>query len=165
MLPEIVKEMSGDIRKIIPVLGYFQPIMVKNGYFDLVVASSAIHHSSDLGGLLQEIYRVLNADGKLVMLNETPWGFFAYFIRMIKLCVGLMILTILHRHTKISKSISADGILYDPHLGDYMHSFHQWNRAITDAGFSYSVFPTGLFSEKHQANQKVKLAHFICKKL
>jgi len=160
----VVGGMTGDSKKIFPVLGYFQPIVVEDGFFDLVVASSAIHHSPDLGGLLQEIARTLKHDGKLVILNETPWKFSAYFCHLVKNCIQLIIAAVWRRTAKVPKVISVNGILYDPGLGDYMHSFYQWNQAIAGAGFSSHLVSTNLFTQKHQVGQRVKLVHFICEK-
>jgi len=46
----------------------------KDGSFDIVLISSALHHSSDLSSTLKEINRVLKSDGKLILLNEPSTG-------------------------------------------------------------------------------------------
>ena len=129
-----------------------------------MVASSAIHHSPDLDGLLLEINRVLKSDGKLVILNETPWGFLSYFAYLFKTFTELIISCFFQKTNIISKTISINGILYDPRLGDYMHSYYQWDKAIKGAKFSYHTFATGLFTQKNQTGQRNKLVHFICSK-
>ena len=164
MLPEIVKKMSGNMEKIKPVHGFFQPILVEDGFFDVVVSSSAVHHSADMEELLREINRVLKPGGKLVILNETPWSNFSYFVCVVKMCIRLLVCTMLRKTKQLPKQINQNGILYDPFLGDFMHAFYQWDQAIKKAGFSFKTIFTNLFTQKKQKNQKLKLVHFICDK-
>lgn len=78
MLPALAELMRGDLSKIIPIRGLFTPILVNNGFFDMVVASSAVHHAPDLAECLCEVYRVTKPGGLFLILNETPISSFWY---------------------------------------------------------------------------------------
>lgn len=162
MLPEIVKNMGGIQSKIEPIIGLFSPLLVNDGNYDLIVASSSIHHADNLFQLLQELRRVLKKGGKLLILNETPTIFMKYLLNIIKIILIILYKTIRKKVKEFEQTISASYILYDPYLGDREYTFYHWNKAITQAGFKYEIIETPFFPYKKRRNQKTKLTHFIC---
>jgi 2-polyprenyl-3-methyl-5-hydroxy-6-metoxy-1,4-benzoquinol methylase len=76
MLPGVINILGGDGSKITPIRGLFQPILQAGGYYDVIVASSAVHHSDNLIGLLKELNRVIAKDGKVILVNEIAFSNF-----------------------------------------------------------------------------------------
>ncbi len=165
MLPEIVRMMDGDMCKIEPVLGLFNPLPVENGYYDIVVASSAIHHSASLFQVLKECNRVLKMNGKLVILNETPLTTLRYCLKVVKFFCSVIGCLIKRDFPELSPALSRSGILYDPYLRDNIYTYSQWEQAIKQTGFSFKLIATPYFTEKKKKRQVVKLSHFICVKV
>ena len=78
MLPQVVERLEGDAGKIHRILGLFEPVQRPDRYYDLVTASSAIHHAPNLFSVLRELRRVVADDGSILLLNETPRTFEEY---------------------------------------------------------------------------------------
>ncbi len=57
------------------VLADMNHLPFEDGYFDLVVCSATLHHSSDIPGALAEIARVLRPGGRALVVNEPVAGF------------------------------------------------------------------------------------------
>jgi SAM-dependent methyltransferase len=163
-MPEIVRMMNGDIGKIDPVLGLFSPLPVENEYYDIIVASSAIHNSNNLFQVLRECNRVLKRNGRLVILNETPLATLRYFLKVVKFFGSVISCLIKRNFPEYSPSVSRAGIFYDPYLCDNIYTYAQWERAIKQTGFSSKLISTPYFTDKKKKHQVVKLAHFICEK-
>ena len=162
MLPEVVRIMGGNISKINPILGLFQPLLVEDGHYDLIVASSALHHAENLFSLMRELRRVLRKGGKLYVLNETPYPFIKYFIMLLKTNLFILFKTLSKKIAEFEQAISAGYILYDPYLGDRTYANYQWINAIKQAGFQCEMIPTPFFPYKKRKNQGNKIKHFIC---
>ena len=160
MLPVIVELMKGTMPKINPIRGLFSPIRRPDGYYDLVVASSAVHHATNLMELLTELRRVLRSGGKLVILNETPANNFEMLLKYIRGFGGLIKGYVLRRSLPRVPEYSSNGILYDPYLGDHVYSRHQWHSAFAFSGFRYSMIRTSysVYKGEHGA----RLTHFVC---
>jgi len=161
MLPEMVKLLDGDIKKINLVRGLFTPIQKPNGYYDIIVASSAVHHANSLYEILPELKRVLKSGGKLFILNETPTFFLSMLNKYIKGFLGIFFNLLQNKSTTNVSTYSQHGILYDPYLGDHIYSYQQWDKAIRFAGFKYSIvhLPFGPYKG---ISKGLKLKHFIC---
>ena len=164
MLPSIVKGLNGNISKIQPVRALFSPLFVEDETYDLIVASSAVHHAPDLIPLLLELKRVLKSNGQLLILNETPVPNLIYQLRLIKFFIIFFTKTFSNTIDLYSPKISSNGILYDPHLGDIAYSFKQWKLMFKAAELQYEVFSTPFYTHKEKKNQRYKLTHFICQK-
>lgn len=162
MLPHIVRLLKGTISKINPILGLFSPLLVDDGYYDLIVASSSIHHSDNLFSLLKELRRALKKGGRLYILNETPYPYKQYLIEIFNRSIKIIYKAFRKKVNEFEDKISGNGILCDPYLGDYRFSYYQWDRAITQAGFRYKIQITPYFPYKSNEKQKIKLTHFIC---
>jgi len=162
MLPEVVRIMGGNISKINPILGLFQPILVEDDHYDLIVASSALHHSENLFSLMRELRRVLRKGGKLYILNETPYSFMKYFSLLLKMNFLILFKTLRKNVSEFEQAISPGHILYDPYLGDRTYANYQWIKAIQQAGFQYEMISTPFFPYKKRKKQSNKIKHFFC---
>ena len=72
VLPGAVALMDGRPDRVERVCGDFLPLLVDERSIDLVVMSSAFHHTDRPEELLGEFRRILRPDGAVVLLNETP---------------------------------------------------------------------------------------------
>ena len=101
-------------------------------------------------------------DGYLFILNETPLSNLRYLLIMIKRFIRIYIDTIFKNYRSKSPSISSNGILYDPILGDRIYPLWYWLKAIrmSDLSLSESI-NTRLPTVKGEKG--IKLRHFICK--
>lgn len=165
VLPEIVKLMQGNIAKINPIWGAFYPLLVENEHYDIVIASSAFHHASNLYQTLRECNRVLKKGGLLLILNERPMGILRYFLRVVTFSISAVICLISKNYPEYSAAISKSGILDNPYLGDNTYLYSQWQQSIKKTGFSFKTIVTPYHIYKRRKNQKEKLIHFICRKL
>jgi SAM-dependent methyltransferase len=164
MLPEVVELMHGNIDKIVPVEGFFTPILFEDKSIDLVVASSSLHHGENLEFLLNEISRVLKNDGILIILNETPCQYLKYLTLVLRCIVKILARTISSMYKSSSPSISSSGYLYNPTLGDRIYPEWYWRKALSAAHFHVKkVIRTGYFSTKKDKSG-IRLTHFICGK-
>jgi ubiquinone/menaquinone biosynthesis C-methylase UbiE len=164
MMPGLIRLMNGNAEKIEPIEGVFSPLLFDDGSLDAVVISSSLHHAASLDQVLKEIHRVLNKDGLLFILNETPFSNTRYVLSIIKQFIVMMKNTILHKYKSISQHISSSGFLYDPVLGDKAYPTWYWEKAITNARFALiEVQDTKLFTLKEQ-NNGLHLVHFLCNK-
>lgn len=164
MLPEIVRLMTGDGKKITPVRGLFTPILFSDASLDICVSSSALHHAENLEGTLSEIRRVLKDGAYLFVLNETPDEDEAYVDRLDKEFVVMKSECEQKAYRSQAKTISSAGLLYDPLLWDKTYPVWYWMEAMKRAGFrSVKMIRTDLFSLKTDTTG-TKLTHFICKK-
>jgi SAM-dependent methyltransferase len=90
------------------ILADMNDLPFEDKYFDLVICSATLHHSSDLGRVFGEISRVLRPDGRVIVVNEPVQG--------VAKALGSRA-----RHTR------------DEHIHEDPVSFVQWRRAIRDA--------------------------------
>jgi len=163
LLPQINDLIGGKIEKITAYRGLFNPLNFKDKHFDIIVMSSAIHHSPNIRETLNEYKRVLKDDGVILLLNETPLTWFQYLTYMWK---EFFYINYSHfkRSIKSFHMVSNNGILYDPYLGDTYYSFSHFVKIFSSIGMSYTIVNTGLFPYQHMKNQKYCLTHFILKK-
>jgi SAM-dependent methyltransferase len=164
MLPGVVALMGGVAAKIRPVRALFTPLLVQDGSYDLIVASSALHHAPRLDDVLRECRRVLKPSGTMVLLNETPLGTPRYLYKMVRTGIDLAARSLKGAYEALSPSISISGILYDPYLGDTVYSFSQWRSAFEQAGWSHIIIRTGLSSYKRRMKRPARLTHFVLRK-
>jgi ubiquinone/menaquinone biosynthesis C-methylase UbiE len=156
MLPQITELLGGIRSKIRMCLGLMDPLPFPDGSYDVITASSSIHHATNLFSVLAGLRRVLKRDGVLLLLNETPRPFDEYLNYSL-----LMMCRILERvrrrsSTEFQESLSANGILYDPKLGDTAFAFYQYANALTDAGFRWGIVRSGVYTGP------LELVHFVC---
>ncbi len=146
VLPAMVAEVGGEIDKIERVCGTFTPLPLEDDSIDLVVMSSAFHHASEPGALLDELRRVLSASGVVVLLNETPWpslGLLGFSLRL--MFVHLWNVAGLPPR-RWAGELGDDHVLYDPRLGDRAYTARSWRALAGRAGFSIQMRDTGMFS-------------------
>jgi SAM-dependent methyltransferase len=161
MLPGVIERMGGVASKIRPIRGLFTPLLVEDGAYDLIVASSALHHAPRLTDVLQECRRVIKPSGAMVLLNETPLGTARYLYKMARVCVDITLKSMRGRYVAWSPSVASSGILYDPHLGDVAYSFDQWKSAFAQTRWSCRIIRTGLSSYKRPSPRPAHLTHFV----
>lgn len=164
MLPEIVTGLKGQVSKINPINALFSPILRSDQYYDYIVSSSSLHHADNLYALARELFRGLKKGGKLVILNENPYRKFPYLLMAIKKFVAIVLNIFKGKSAEYSITISKNGIVYDPYLGDKTMTFYQWEDALVKAGFQVKkiITPFATYKEKNSAQDK--LVHFICQK-
>jgi len=164
MFPEIVKLMGGKQNKIVPIKGLFSPLLLADESLDMVVASSSLHHAENLESVLKEIYRVLKKNGKLIILNETPYSNNHYLSLNIKQFMSIIRNLLLQNYRPISESISSSGCLYDPYLGDKCYPLWYWEKAIKNAKLKLTeVIKTPYLTNKKET-KGIKLTHFVSEK-
>jgi ubiquinone/menaquinone biosynthesis C-methylase UbiE len=162
MMPQILKIMGANQKKIIPVEGLFNPILLGDESTDMIVASSALHHAENLEQVLKEIRRVLKKNGTLIILNETPGSASRHLLRVIKACLSILKNLLLKKYHSISPSVSSCGYLYDPYLGDKAYPIWYWQKSLNAAGFnSIQILDTKMTTLKKTKGQCLK--HFICR--
>jgi len=161
MMPNMVNHMDGDLQKVEAIEGLFYPLLFKDASIDVVVVSSALHHAENLISVLKEIKRILKKGGTLFILNETPLPNIRYSLVMMKRFISIFTSTIAQKYVGPSPTISANGILYDPLLGDRIYPLWYWINAIELAGLSLSHhMRTDLTTVKGQKG--IFLQHFVC---
>lgn len=156
MLPQIMELLGGIRSKLRLCLGLMDPLPFPDESYDVITASSSIHHTTNLFSALAGLRRVLKRAGVLLLFNETPRPFDEYLNYSL-----LMICRILERvrrrsSTEFQESLSANGILNDPKLGDNVFAFHQYANALTAAGFRYGIIRSGVYTGP------LELVHFVC---
>jgi SAM-dependent methyltransferase len=163
MVPEVVRGLGGDLDKIHPIQGMFQPLMVDDRSLDLVVCCSSLHHADNLTGLLTEIFRVLKPGGLLAILNELP-ATMPQYLRAVAVAVVRMFRDIvLKRFAETAPSVSAAGHLYDAYLGDRTFPLWYWQEAIRRAGFSLEHLQT-LDMPIQKREPGLPMRHFFCRR-
>jgi ubiquinone/menaquinone biosynthesis C-methylase UbiE len=163
MLPKIFNILGGKIEKVIPTRGLFNPLEYESQKFDLIVMSSAIHHSPNIENTLIEFRRVLKDDGAIILCNETPLTNYQYLLLSWKKFISINISILKNTYFPLH-SISNNGIQYDPYLGDTSYTFNQFVSYFRSANLSYEIIRDKLFPYKNQKRQKSKLVHFILRK-
>lgn len=164
MFEEIVKLMSGNREKITLIQGLFNPILMDDNSLDIVVISSALHHTENLEDTFKEIFRVLKKGGYLFVLNETPFTSLQYIFLQVKIFASHLKNVILQKYQSLSQTISESGILLDPYLGDRCYPFWYWIKAIHNSGFDITEILKTQFYTLKKEKKGNKLTHFICKK-
>jgi 2-polyprenyl-3-methyl-5-hydroxy-6-metoxy-1,4-benzoquinol methylase len=161
MLPGVVGRMGGVVSKIHPIRALFAPLLVADGSYDLIVASSALHHAPRMADVLEECHRVIKPNGAMVLLNETPLETARYLYKMARVGLGITVQSIRGNYVAWSPSIASSGILYDPYLGDVAYSFNQWRSVFAQTKWSYRIIRTGLSSYKRPSPRPAHLTHFV----
>ena len=162
MMPQVVKLMDGKQEKIVPIEGLFMPLLFQDGFLDVVVASSSLHHADSLDGVLKEIRRTLKRDGLLFVLNETPSSRFGHMLLITKAVIKIFANVLLRNYKPISQSVSSSGYLCDPYLGDRDYPLWYWKNAIERSGFSIIEHVDTLLPTVKNG-QGTSLVHLICK--
>jgi ubiquinone/menaquinone biosynthesis C-methylase UbiE len=161
-MPQVVKFMEGRQEKIVPIEGLFTPLLFRDGFLDVVVASSALHHADSLDGVLKEIRRTLKKDGLLFVLNETPSSRLGHVLLITKAVIKIFANVLLQNYKSISQSVSSSGYLCDPYLGDRDYPLWYWKNSIERSGFSIiEHVDTRLPTVKN--GKGTSLVHLICK--
>lgn len=164
MRPGMESLMGGVSSKVIPIEGFFTPILVPDKFFDAVMASSSLHHADHLEDTLVDIHRVLKDGGILFILNELPHNNFGYLFFIVKGFVAILFRSLFRRYKNVSRAISSSGVLDDPFLGDRRYPFWYWQQALAKAGFEIiECHRTGLRTLKSERSGQ-DLVHFICRK-
>ena len=162
MLPKITELLGGDFSRIRPYLGLMDPLPFPDEAYDVVVASSSIHHTSHLFSALSGLRRVLRRDGVLMLLNETPRTFDEYLVYSLGIIHLLLDRVCRRSSTEFQVSLGANGILYDPKLGDTAFAFHQYPNALTHAGLRCGIIRAGVYKGPPDPAGGDELVHFIC---
>jgi len=162
LMPQVVKLMEGKHKKVQPIEGLFTPLLFPDGFLDIVVAASALHHADNLEQFLKEIRRVLKKGGLLFVLNETPMSRFGYVYLMTKSVVKIILRSLLKIYKPVSQSVSSSGFLSNPFLGDRDYPLWYWVETINRSGFTIvEHINTGLPTMK--GGKGYSLKHFVCK--
>ncbi|MBI4789822.1 MAG: class I SAM-dependent methyltransferase [Chloroflexi bacterium] len=166
MLPALAERMGGNLDRITPVLALFTPILVKDGFFDAVVASSSVHHAPDLMECLREVYRVLRPDGFFIILNEQPYPYVPFVTMAARRILRIITRVMLRQWQPNPKWLSESGLLTDPFLGDRAYASWQWKRALEMTGYSFQTVVTPYHAYKLAGDRrnKTRLTHFIARK-
>lgn len=145
LLPEMVALLDGRPDIIEPVCGSFTPLSsLDDESIDLVVMSSAFHHSDAPEALLAELRRVLAPGGAVLLLNETPWrvpGMMWFVARLLAAHIGTLVTG---RTIRRPGYVAFDHVLYDPDLGDHAYTLNGWRALMRRAGWTLELLPTGL---------------------
>jgi SAM-dependent methyltransferase len=164
MLPAICKLMEGNLNKIQPIKGLFNPILLSDNSVDLVVESSAFHHSDSVGDIIQEIHRVLKPGGWLIILNEHPLSQWKYMQMLLKHFASILLNSVRKKSPSIVCQITHNGILYDPKLGDRVFPKWYWENILHSNHFKIEEFLLTSLPPAVSQPKASKLAHFICRK-
>ena len=164
MLPRVTNWLGGDMSKIKPTRGLFQPLPFDDKHFDLVVASSAVHHAQDIISLFLELRRIMKDDGLIIALNETPSPDWVHVLRMGRSALKAIAENITGNIRRFGPRVSSLGLLYDPYLGDIAYSRKQWDFILKNSGLSYSIHVSPYFPYKASESQTARLTHFVCQK-
>jgi ubiquinone/menaquinone biosynthesis C-methylase UbiE len=156
MLPQITDLLGGSRQKIKLLLGLMDPLPLPDESYDLIVASSSIHHTPNLFSALVGLRRLLRRDGVLLLLNETPRTFDEYLNYSLHIIYLILERVGSRTSTEFQETLSANGILYDPKLGDTAFAFFQYANALTNAGLKYGIIRSGVYTGP------VELVHFVC---
>jgi SAM-dependent methyltransferase len=162
LLPEVIKKMGGEEKKIYPIEGLFMPLLFPDSSLDAIVASSVFHHAENLPALFRECRRKIKPGGRLFILNETPYSGIRHLLSTSKAFIRIFLNLSLHRYIEAGPSISSSGFLYDPQLGDRDYPLWYWHKAITASGFVIESFvDTGLPTVKRKSGRSLK--HYVCR--
>jgi SAM-dependent methyltransferase len=88
----------------------------KDRVFDYVIISSSLHHSPDILKTLNEIRRILNSNGKLVLLNEPSLGIFGSKERLMAV-------------TDLENGIN-----------EKRYTINDWNKFFSTSGFNAEIY-------------------------
>lgn len=168
LLPEVVRLIGGHAEKITPIHGFFHPLPVDDATYDVIVSSSALHHSRDIIATLQEIKRALKPNGTLLVVNETPLSYQEWVERLSANLNDCAARVSTASFKEYEKMFSLTGILDDPYLGDLIFSHKHWEWFFSRAGLSAKSLNTGIFPYKATFrpidSQGPPLHHFVCTK-
>lgn len=162
-LPVSVIRLEGKSEKIKSIEGYFAPLLVEDGYYDMIVVSSSLHHADNLEAVIKELNRALIPGGRCFILNETPASNLGYLKTMLMAFFRIFTRTLKRDFMAVSPSISSIGFLYDPLLGDRMFPDWYWQKSIELGGFKLEKrIDTKMATVKNR--QGLPLVHYICRK-
>jgi ubiquinone/menaquinone biosynthesis C-methylase UbiE len=167
MLPAVCDALGGRAYKITPIVGLFTPILMQDDSLDLVVASSSVHHTSNLVECFREVNRVLKAGGFFIILNETPITTLQYCLKTLYGCMKIVAAMCLRQWRPLSSAFSASEILVDPYLGDRAYCRWQYEAALKNAGFcavSHEVSKFYPYKVSGDRRNRYRLATFIARK-
>jgi SAM-dependent methyltransferase len=163
MMPQIFAKLEGRIGKLRPIVGLFEPLLAESGAYDLIVASSSIHHANNMFSTLRELRRVLKPNGHLLLLNEGVRGDEEYANHQLAVIYHILRSSIAHISSEFPPSLSSSGILYDATLGDHSYALHHYDQAIRAAGLTYELVDSGHMDNEHNPDVTFTLKHFICR--
>ncbi len=114
------------------VLGDLEALPFKDGTFDIIFSSAALHHSAYLDRVLEEISRCLATDGRLAVCNEP--------------CVGVL--------RRVTKRKKPNGEETHRGINAYLHTFPEWVRGIERVGLTPTFyFPQGVVNRVVKGNR------------
>lgn len=70
LAPKMLKYLKANVSKINFIVGDMHHLDFPKETFDFVIFSASLHHAMEPSKVLQESYRILKNDGKLLALNE-----------------------------------------------------------------------------------------------
>jgi SAM-dependent methyltransferase len=166
LLPVTVDLVEGDMRKVEPVCGEFVPLLLADDSVDLAVMSSAFHHCDRPRELLDELRRVLVPDGRLILLNETPWSRLAMLSFSVR-TAGVALANLLGPRSYLNRPghLASDHALYDTQLGDRAMTLPQWRALADRCGWWLKRIDTGLTPYRPHFRSRGRLepnlTHFV----
>lgn len=166
MLPKIFDHLKGDKKKVIPIEGMFYPILLKNNSLDGVVLSAAIHHSTEMEKLLNEIHRVLKPGGFLFILNENPLSNLRFILKCSKFYIKVFIHLLFKKYNSSKQILSYTSYLDDPDLGDNVYPEWVLLKILENCTFEdIKKINSGFLHSKNEDHARNDmLIHYICKK-
>ncbi len=71
IIPEVSKKvLNTNFNKVLPILGSFNNLMIKNNELDFIIEMGSLHHSNNLSKSFSEISRTLKSKGKLLAFDR-----------------------------------------------------------------------------------------------
>jgi SAM-dependent methyltransferase len=149
VLPTVLDQLGGRLAIVERICGVFTPLPVEDGSLDLVVMSSAFHHSDAPDALLDELRRVLAPDGCLVLLNETPWSRLSMLNFTVRTAATALLNLLASDHVRRRPGhVASTHALYDSELGDRTYTRAQWRDLARRHGFDLELRDSGLYPYK-----------------
>jgi ubiquinone/menaquinone biosynthesis C-methylase UbiE len=166
VLPTMFDLMGGDMSKVQRVCGLFSPLPLHSSSIDIVVMSSAFHHSADPDGLLGELIRVLKPGGAILLLNEVPYAVASTFWAALSTAAAAVVNCVGTGWTITKRGhVAADHVLCDEVLGDRAMTPAQWRRLFRRHGLAVEILDTSLppypRSFRRQYLLEANLTHFV----
>jgi ubiquinone/menaquinone biosynthesis C-methylase UbiE len=152
-----------DFKNVKFIKGNFDELNALDEKYDIIMMTSAIHHSYDLYNLVSDIRGLLSDRGILLILNENPVPHLKFTWFLIKNYLHDFLLHLFKPRYSIFKQISHCGIKYDPILGDYLIPLNRYVYLFDLLDLDYRLFDTRLKQYLEIATDHT-LKHFICYK-
>lgn len=135
LFEDTVANLGGDEDKIDRYLGSFYDLKLPDTSVDVVFLSQAFHHAEDPNKLLEEMNRLLKADGIIVMIGEHKFSALTHLRTFIS--------RIVHEHRVPIRW--SDLYPPDPVLGDHYYTRRQYRKFLSKfdlIGHLYYDYPS-----------------------